>query len=177
MELNTQTILVVFVAITGLAVLLQACVLIGILISLQKTAKAVLEATEDVRTTIIPMAESSRRLLERLSPQVISITDNMVEVTQSMREQTAEVRETTAVLLDKLQRQSIRLDGMLSTGLDAVERAGNVVESTIAAPVRQVNGIMNAIRAAMDVFRYGPPRQGGERKDPTHAGGDRDMFI
>jgi hypothetical protein len=70
MAQNTETILIIFVAFTGIAVLLQACVLFAIFISLRKTAKSVLEATEDFKVTVLPMVHSTRDLVERITPQV-----------------------------------------------------------------------------------------------------------
>ena len=55
MTWNTETILTVFVAFTGIAILLQACVLIAIYFSLRKTAQSALETSEDFNTTVLPV--------------------------------------------------------------------------------------------------------------------------
>jgi hypothetical protein len=48
---------------------------------------------------------------------------------------------------------------MMTVGLDAVERASGVVENAVSAPVRQVNGILAAIRAIIDTYRSETPRR------------------
>ncbi len=157
MEWNTQTILIVFVGLTGAAVVLQAFVLLGILISLRKTAKSMVEITDDLRSTIMPMVQSTRELLERITPQVITVTDGLSEVTQTMRKEAAGVSFSAAEIMNRVSLQTKRLDAMLTTGLNTVERMGAVVESTVAMPVRQVNGILAAVRAVVDTYRSVEP--------------------
>ncbi len=153
MEWNTQTILIVFVALTGAAVLLQALVLVGILISLRKTAKSLLEATEDLKSTVLPMVVSTRELLERITPQIITVTDGLSEMTKTVRKEAAGVTFSAAEIMQRVSLQTQRLDAMLTNGLNTVERVGAVVESTIAVPVRQVNGILAAVHAVIDTYR------------------------
>jgi hypothetical protein len=172
MESNTQTILIIFVAFTGVAVLLQACVLFAIFISLRKTAKSVLEVTEDLRATVVPMVHSTRELLERLTPQIITVTSGLSELTETLRKETAGVSFSAAEIMGRVSRQTQRLDAMLTAGLNSVERAGQVLESAVAMPVRQVNGIFAALKAVIETYRSEVPLRRPPYPDP-----DQDKFI
>jgi methyl-accepting chemotaxis protein len=158
MAQNTETILIIFVAFTGIAVLLQACVLFAIFISLRKTAKSVLEATEDFKVTVLPMVHSTRDLVERITPQVTTISAGLAELTTKIQKESNGVSVSVSEIMERVSRQTARLDQMLTGGLNSVERAGEVVETAVAVPVRQVNAVMSAIRAVIETYRKDVPR-------------------
>jgi len=158
MTANTETILIFFVAFTGVSVLLQAGVLFAIFLSLRKTAKSVLEVTQDLKATVVPTVNSSRELLERISPQVITISAGLAELTETLKKESRGVSSSASEIMERVNRQTQRLDVMLTGGLNAVEKAGELVETAVAAPVRQVNGIMAAIRAVVETYRSDAPR-------------------
>ena len=158
MAWNTETILIVFVAFTGLAVLMQACVLLGIFFSLRKAASSVLEVTEDLKETVIPMVHSTRQLVERISPEVITVTGALAELTNTVRKETAGVHISASEVISRVTRQVQRMDAMLTVILDRLEKAGGTLESTVAGPVRQANGILAAIKATIEAYRSYPTR-------------------
>lgn len=170
MTWNTETILIIFVGLTGFAVLLQACVLLAIYISLRKTAKSALEASEDFKSTVLPMVHSTRELVERISPQIVSISVDVAELAASLKKETRGVSFSAAEIMQRVNRQTERLDTMLTSGLNAVERAGVVVESAVAAPVRQVNGVLAAIKAVIDTYCSDFPR-----RRQSNSNGDREQ--
>ena len=153
MAQNTETLLIIFVAFTGASVLLQACVLLAIYLSLRKTAKSAMEASQDFKTTVLPMVHSTKDLIDRITPQVILITEGLAELTKTLKKETNGVSVSASEIMERVNRQTQRLDGMLTNGLDAVERAGEVVETAVAGPIRQVNGIMAAIKAMIETYR------------------------
>jgi hypothetical protein len=160
MALNTETLLIIFVAFTGASVLLQACVLLAIYLSLRKTAKSAMEASQDFKTTVLPMVHSTKDLVDRITPQVILISEGLAELTKTVKKETNGVSLSASEIMERVNRQTQRLDGMLTNGLDAVERAGEVVETAVAGPIRQVNGIMAAIKAMIETYRAdAPPRR------------------
>ena len=177
MESNTQTILTIFVALTGVAVLLQACVLFAIYVSLRKTAQSVQQATEDLKATLVPMVHSTRELMERITPQVVTISAGLAELTEALHKESkgvrvsvAEIRVSVAEIMERLRRQTQRLDSMLTTGLNTVEKAGSILEATVAIPVRQANGILAAVKAVIETYRSTTPRQSVRYPDPEDSG-------
>ncbi len=172
MAWNSETILILFVAVTGVAVLLQAFVLVGILVAVKKTAKQSLELAEDLRSTIVPLAQQSRELLDRLGPQAIEVCTNLVHVTRDLKDETADLRETTAELRERVVRQVVRVDAMVSTSLDKVEQVSALVEAAVTTPVKQVNGVVQGVKAAVERYFHYEPKQA-----TTHVAGDRDMFV
>jgi biopolymer transport protein ExbB/TolQ len=172
MDANTQTLLIVFVGLTGAAVLLQAFVLLGIFISLRKAAKSALQATEDLKATVLPMVHTTRELLDRIGPQVVTVSADVAELTRLFRKETTTAKASFSEIMDRLNKQTARLDAMLTSGLNSVERAGSLLESAVAVPVRQVTGIFNAFKAVVETYRSETPR-----RRQANGQEDRDLFI
>lgn len=160
MQWNSQTLLLAFVAFTGVAVLMQALVLLGIFISLTKAAKSALEVTEDLRSTVVPLVQSTRELIERVTPQFLAASQNMLDLTEGIRAETSAIRENAGDILDRVHRQTVRLDHMLTVGFDSVDRATAAIESAVLRPVRQVNTILNTARAMVSAYRAPHARKG-----------------
>src|ERR1700761_6030035 len=89
MPLDHDTLLVIFVGLTGLAVLLQACVLIGIFVAVRKSAKLVTDAVDDIKETVLPMVHTTRELVERITPEVVTVTSGLAALTNTVRKETA----------------------------------------------------------------------------------------
>jgi methyl-accepting chemotaxis protein len=166
---NTDTILIIFVAIVGALVLLQALVLVGIFIALRKAASSALAASGDFKATILPTIHATRELVERISPQIVIISTSLAELSELLKRESRGVSVSATEIMARVNRQSQRLDGMLTNGLDAVERAGQVVETAVAAPIRQANGIMAAIKAMIETYR-----SSGSRPSPVYPNADID---
>ncbi len=164
MAWNIETILTVFVGLTAFSVLLQACILFAIFISLRQSAKAVIEATGDLKATILPMVHTTRELVERITPQVATVTQGLAGFTELVQRESADAQMNVGEMLARLNRQSARLDQMLTAGLDSLERTGSALEASIAAPVRQVNGILAAAKAMLATYRSAGSGSRADRK-------------
>lgn len=176
MPWNTQTILLIFVAFTGLAVLLQAIVMLAIFFALRKTAKQILDVTNELRSTLVPVALATQQLIERVGPQLIGVTASLVELTNDWRSQAAELRQLSAEVKSRFQRQAARIDALLSSLLDRIERLANCVDSAVSTPVRQANAAVQAFKAAIDrYFRHAQPPASHAPSDSART--DNDLFV
>jgi hypothetical protein len=63
------------------------------------------------------------------------------------------VQSTVTEVLDKVRRQSSRLDHMTSNLLDTVDRAGGFVSDVVSRPVRQVSNILGVVKAVIESLR------------------------
>jgi methyl-accepting chemotaxis protein len=159
MTSNTETILIVLVTFIVLAVVIQAAILAGMYVAVRKTAKVVEDAAGDLKATVIPMVHTTRELVQRITPQVVTVTLGMAELTETIQRKSPGVTASVDDIAHRVGRQLERLDSMLTASLNALEKATNVVESTVSAPVRQVNGIIAAIRAVIETYRSETPRR------------------
>ena len=98
-------LLITFVALTAIAVLLQAGVLAGMYISMRKTSAKVESLAEEVKTKVLPTAELAHSMMSELRPKIANVVDN-VSVEALEATVTVEVAYTTQ---QDLSRQAVRI--------------------------------------------------------------------
>lgn len=174
LKFDNNTLLLAFVAVTAVAIVLQTIILLAILVAVRKAAKAVTEDVEDLRSSVMPIIHNSRDLLARLTPKIEATMDDLSEMAHGLRIQTAEVQSSAIEIMDRLRRQTSRLDRMFTTVLDAVDRAGGFVAETVSRPMRQISGLLSSIKAIIESLRTPPPPA---EPRPTHSASDKDMFV
>jgi|GEM_PF-1026625 uncharacterized protein YoxC len=180
-KLDNETILLAFAVITGLAVLLQAIILLAIFFAVRKAVAHLREEAENLRSSIMPVFYDTRDLLAntqgmltntqtflgdaqaflanaqafftRVAPKVESAADNVAQVTGTLRMQTAEMQSSAQELMERVRRQSERVDGMVSEFLDTVDRAGGFVANTVSRPVQQISRVLRSAKAIVESLR------------------------
>jgi len=166
---STQTLLVVFIAIAAISILMQAGFTIAIFLGARKTQKKITALTDDVRLHALPAIISSRELIQDLTPKLKSITENLSATTATLRSKTEQIGVVVGDVTAKAHVQASRGDGIVKGTLDQLTVAVQAIEHGIAVPVRQVNGIINGLRAGVDVMRSKAP---GNHLDP-----EDDLFV
>ena len=157
MHTDTQIVELVFTIVTGIGVLLQAAVLLGMFLGLRETQKKIHALTEQIQEHVLPLLHNSRGLMEDLTPQVKKIASNLVDVSNSVKTQTEHVKTVVEDVTDRTRKQTARADGMVTGALNSLAQAGAAVERGIAAPLRQVSGVLNGLRAGIDTLRVKEP--------------------
>lgn len=145
-------VLAIFTAITAVAVLIQAGVLLGMFLVMRKSIAKMQSLADEVKEKALPAIGSARSLIEDVTPKLRIAAANLSEVSQTVRAESKHVSETVETLLSKTNTQLNRVDGMLSATLDAVDHATRVVENAVNVPVRRVSGILNGVRAGVGVL-------------------------
>ena len=170
LKLDNQTLLLAFIAVTGLAVLMQAFILLGIYLVVRRTVRTVTRQIDDFRAVLIPLITSTRDLIvvtrdavDRTLPRIENSVSDLSSVAQRLRAQSEEVQITFSELLHKLRAQSQRADSMMTGVLDKVDRASDFVQEKVSKPVRQVSGIIASVKAAYDVMRGPAPENKSEK--------------
>jgi ABC-type transporter Mla subunit MlaD len=173
---TNEQLLMIFVACTGAAVLLQAFVLLAMLFTARKALKLAQEQIEELRTTLLPMVKDTKQLLTNVGPKIESVATDMAALTSGLRAQTAKIEISAGEILERVHRQTTRVDTILTNTLDTVDRAAAAVADVISVPLRQLSGFAAFARAALSSFRSAPPRDVNEPR-PTHAAADKDLFV
>ena len=148
-----QIYYIIFTAITSVGVLLQAFVLLGMYLAIRQSTKKLHEITDELRGHLIPTIGSARRLIDDVSPKLKIATSNLVEASHTLRHETKNVSRAVDDVLDKTMVQTARVNEMVSAVLDTVEHANNVLQHSVAAPLRHVSGVMAGLKAGFDVLR------------------------
>lgn len=168
-----NNLLTAFIALTAIAVVIQAGILVGLYRAVRKsTAKMEALATE-MRDKVLPTVATAQSMLVELRPKIEAVAANVSESTSIMRTQLGRMDATLNDVVDRARLQVIRADELLNRTMDRVEETSEMVHKTVVSPLRQVSGLMSAISTGVEVF-LGP-----KRRHPRNGMGvpQDEMFI
>ncbi|MDR3751779.1 MAG: hypothetical protein P4K94_09880 [Terracidiphilus sp.] len=169
---DNQTIQLAIVAATALALLLQTIVLLAILITVRKTASSLKNEMEDLRSSVMPIIYNTRDLLVRVTPQVEATVEDLAQMAKGMRVQTEDLQASAREVVERLRAQASRVDSMLSSVLDAVDRTGDFLTEAVNKPVRQISGLLASVKAVVESLRAS---EFGQHR--SNSSGDDDTFV
>jgi hypothetical protein len=167
----------IFVALTGVAVLLQAGVLVAMYIAMRKTGSRVDSLATEVQTRLLPTVEEAQAVLADLRPRLQVIAENVELATTTVRGQVQRVDATVNDAVDRARLQIIRADELLSRTLDRVEQTSEMVHKTVVSPVRQLSGLMRGISVGIEALFSGQAKSNGARREPRGPVPQDEMFI
>lgn len=169
--------LTVFIALTGLAVALQAGVLLAMYLTMRKSGERMEALATEVKTKLMPTVEQAQAMLTEIRPKLQVIADNLEETTITVRSQVQRVDATVSDVVDRARLQVIRADELLSRTLDRVEQTSDMVHKTVISPVRQLSGLMQGITVALEFLFSGRGRRNGGRREERRPVPQDEMFI
>jgi uncharacterized protein YoxC len=168
-----------FVGVAALALVMQTIILLAIYLGVSKSTKSIKGDFEDMRSSIMPtvdkardLIEKARTLVDRVSPQIESATTDFAELAHLLRAQAADVESALEQILERVRAQTGRIDQMFSGTLNAVDKAGGFLTHAVEKPVRQISGLVAALKAIVESLRSSEGHH-----DDHGAHDDKDMFV
>jgi hypothetical protein len=166
---STQTLLVVFIAIAAISIAMQAGFTLAIFLGARKTQKKITTLADDVRLHALPAIMSSREMIQDLTPKIKTITENLTVASATLRSKAEQIGVVVGDVTERAHMQASRVDNIVKGTLDQLTVAVQAIEHGIAVPVRQVNGIINGLRAGVEVMRSKAPS--------NHLDPEDDLFV
>src|SRR5690348_15985457 len=145
-------LLITFIAVTALAVLLQAGILAGMYVALRKTSAKVESIADEVKNKVLPTAELAHSMMTDLRPKIETVVDNVSVSTTMLRTQLERVDATLTDIVDRTRLQVIRADEFVNSTMDKLEETREAVQRTVVSPVRHLSGIMHGVTAGFEAF-------------------------
>lgn len=168
--MDTNTLLVimaVFVAVSALALLVQA----GMLYGLYKAARGLQQNAERLMPKIESLVDASRVTVEQSRAQIVDITSKTSEILDTTRKQLERVdgvmEEAAARARVQMDRAEMVLDDTMSRAQETVK----LVQGGIIKPLKEIQSVAIGLRAA---FQY---LARGSRPHPANVTADEEMFI
>lgn len=166
-----DTYLPIFVGVTSVAVVMQACILLGLYLAFRKTSAKLEGLADEVKTKAIPTMDQANSLMVDLRPKIESMASNITDTSNVVRAQMHRIDATMGDVLDRTRLQVIRADELLSKTMDRVEETSDMVHRTVISPVRQVSGLVQGLSAGIEYFF-------GQRRRRDNVGVPQDeLFI
>jgi methyl-accepting chemotaxis protein len=169
--------LTVFIALTGIAVALQAGVLLAMYLTMRKSGERMESLAAEVKTKLFPTVERAQEMIAEVQPRLNVIAENLQETSTLLRSQVERVDATVTDVVDRARLQVIRADDLLTRTLDRVEQTSDMVHKTVISPVRQISGIMQGITVGLEFLFAGRGRRNGDRRDERRPVPQDEMFI
>jgi methyl-accepting chemotaxis protein len=166
-----NTLLIVFIALTAAAILLQAGILAGMFFAMKKTSAKVEALADEVKNKVLPTAELAHSMITEMRPKIETLVDNVSVSTTVMRTQLERIDATLTDIVDRTRLQVIRADEFVTNTMDKIEETREVVQRTVVSPVRYISGLAHGVTVGLESFF-------GRRRARTAAGVPQDeMFI
>jgi hypothetical protein len=172
-----QNLTVLFIAITGIAVVLQAVVLTAMYLAMRQSSTRMESIASEVKTKALPALESTHALLTEIRPRLQVIAENLEDATTILRDQVHRVDATVTDIVDRSRLQVIRADELLSRTLDRVEQTSDLVHKTVVSPVRQFSGLLHGITAGIEFLLGNRGRRNGDSRESNRPVPQDEMFI
>ena len=138
----------------------------------------VLAMSRVIQSQLMPMLESLtplvagvRRLVDENGPKLSQMATEAGEMTKSLRQQVDRLSEVVKDATDRARAQVARIDGAVDQTVEQVQHASETMRHAMLKPVKQVDGIVHGIRAALSVVAQ------GRKESVDHATQDEEMFI
>jgi hypothetical protein len=162
----------IWVAVTSLAVAIQAGILVALYMSIRKTSARMEAMADDLHKKTAPILESTQGIVMDSRPKIEAITDNLVAASTSIKSQVERLDATVSDAVDRTRLQIIRADDLVTRTMDRVEETTDVVHSSVISPVRQMAGLVSGLTTGIGAF-FGR-RPNDNREEATQ---DEEMFI
>jgi hypothetical protein len=168
--MNTDLLLVLmtlFVAISAMAMIVQACLLYGIFRrtkSLQSQAMSIMPQVKSILTKADTTLDDSRK----------NIVDITAKANEMMDLGKAQLVKLDAVITDASSRAKVQLERaelVVDDTVSRVHQSVTAVHHGIVKPVKEIQGIATGVRAAVEHFLR------GGRPSVAQATQDDEMFI
>jgi len=136
-----------------------------------KATQAMREKLNPIIDATGPLVKTVRYFADENLPKFSQMTTDAAEVVKTMHAQVDRLSDVVKDVSDRARAQVARIDGAVDLTVDQVTHASASVKDAVLRPVRQVDGIMQGIRAAVSVMAQ------GRRESVDHATQDEEMFI
>src|SRR5579863_1277074 len=135
------------VFLAAVAVIVQA----ALVFAMYRVTKATQDKLVPVLDATVPVIATLRRLVDESTPKISQMMADSAAMVKTTREQVDRLGEVVKDVSDRARVQVARLDGTLDQTVEQIEQVSSVIRAAMVKPVKQVDGIMHGIRAAISV--------------------------
>ena len=163
-----------FVAVTALAVVLQAVMMAAIFFSVRSLSKRIEETTLEIRSRVAPILGRVQMIVDDVHPQISNMVADAAHITHLARTQVQHADRVVGEAIDRLRLQLAHTDQILTGALETVEETGATIRRAILGPVQSVTAIVRGIQTGLDFFRGNRRRVEAPATTETQ---DESLFI
>jgi ABC-type transporter Mla subunit MlaD len=159
-----EGLLTIFVALTAIAVMTQAAVLVAIYIMSRRMTEQVERFMRDTRELVAP--------IKSITENLRAASANIVEIGMSARDQFRRVESMVMDTGDALNVQLARFDRVSQDVIERIDETTDIVQDSVLRPVREVAAIAKGISRGFEAFLFRRTRSTVDQ-----ARQDEELFI
>ena len=159
-----EGLLTFFVALTAIAIITQAGVLVGIYVMSKRLAEQVERFMTETRQMMVPI----RSIAENLR----TASANLVEIGLSARDQFRRVEAMVTGTGEALNVQLDRFDRVSQNVVDRINETTEIVQDSVVRPAREVAAVAKGLTRGFSAFFFGR-----SRSTVDQARQDEELFI
>jgi len=172
----------VFRWVVSVGVILACIAFIGqalILAAVFRGVKEAQKAGKGIQGKVGPLVDrfhtildSTSRILEENRPHVAEFTAEASVIAKVVRRQADRISELIDDTNARARTRIAQIDHAVDETIGQVEQVSETVKSAVLRPAKEVNGILNGVKAAVNTYA-----EGRRRPSVDHATQDEEMFI
>jgi hypothetical protein len=159
-----EGLLTLFVALTAIAIITQAGVLVGIYVMSRRLSEQVERFMKDTREMILP--------IRSIADNLRTASANLVEIGLSARDQFRRVEAMVTDTGEALHIQLQRFDRVSQNVIDRINETADIVQDSVVRPVREVAAVARGLTRGFGAFFFGRGRSTVDQ-----ARQDEELFI
>ena len=118
-----------------------------------------------------PILVTTRQILEENRPRISEISVEAVGIAKTARVQAEHLGDLLTDSAERAKARFAQFDRTVDETVEQVEQVGDAVKTAVLKPVKEVNGLMAGMKAAISTLAA------GNRRPADHATQDEEMFI
>jgi len=150
---------------------LAALVTAGAMLAIFRTTKRLEAKINPIAEKAGPILDSARSIVDEARPKIQDMISRADEIAITARNQMVRLDTLVSEAAESARIQIERIDVAVSDTVTRVQETTAAVQSTVLKPVREVNGVVSGLRAAISTLAR------GNRASVDHATQDEEMFI
>jgi ABC-type transporter Mla subunit MlaD len=150
-----------------------------ILAAVYRAGREAQKAGKDIQGKVGPIidrcqaiVETTSRILDENRPRVAEITTEAEIISKVVRQQAERIGELIDDANARAHTRIAQIDHAVDQTIGQVEQVSETVKSAVLRPAKEVNGILNGVKAAVNTYA-----EGRRRPSVDHATQDEEMFI
>ena len=159
-----EGLLTLFVALTTIAIITQAGVLVGIYVMSKRLSEQVERFMKDTREMMVP--------LRSIADNLRTASANLVEIGLSARDQFRRVEAMVTDTGEALHMQLERFDRVSQNVIDRINETAEIVQDSVVRPVREVAAVAKGLSRGFGALFFGRGRSTVDQ-----ARQDEELFI
>lgn len=162
----------IFVGVAAVAILLQTLLLLAFYLQFRRLSSALNQVSSTIDNRLSPLMNRVERVLEDSQRELHEIVADSAEIVRVVKTNGQRFDRVLEEGAERLRKQIIHADRLLTGALDAVEDTGQELRNSLIEPLRTVVAFSRGVEAAISFLR-------GRSRTPERRRGAQDegLFI